>query len=129
MCSATENPNRGYGPARTSTIIAKRLHYFSSHSSNKCPSLGPCSLAELGLFLLSRLGTDATDATCLQDQESFLLAIATADSYQLPGDASKPTAFCTTRSPKYLAKAVKYSCFCYRLTTLCTSFSKFNPQT
>ena len=82
-----------------------------------------------GIIPLSRLGTNATDRICLQDRESFLLAIATADSYQLSGDVSKPTAFCTTRSQKYFAKAVKYSCLHYRLTRLCPSFSKFIPQT
>lgn len=34
-----------------------------------------------GIIPLSRLGTNATDTACLQDWESFLLAIATAASY------------------------------------------------
>lgn len=49
VCSAVVNPNRSYISVRT-LITDKELHCFSGHSSNKLPQLGPCSLADLGLY-------------------------------------------------------------------------------
>ena len=129
MCSATENLNRSYSPVWTSTIIDKKLHFFSSCSSDKFLSPGPRSLPDLGLFLCQGRAPMSLTQLAYRTEKAFCWPSQYDRQPSALWDVSKPTGFCTTRSPKYFAKAVKYSCLHYRWTRLCPTFSKFTPQT
>lgn len=88
-CSAAENLNGSYGPRGTLTITDKKLRCFSSHSSNKFPSLRPRSLADLGLFLRQDWAPKPKIQPACRTEKAFCLATATAGSSQPSGAVSK----------------------------------------
>lgn len=87
----------------------------------------PCSLPDLGLFLCQDWAPKPWIQPACRTEKVFCWPPQQQTAINYLELFPKPTTFCTTRSQKHFAKAVKGSCLHFRLMRLHPSVSKFTP--